>query len=89
MAGAVINMRSEATIPDSIRVSAWEHRVDRKVRDDSFCSLRPGHSIAWGAIGVFRKKVMRKLIGDAGFVFRRVDAPRTETISLSKKPVDM
>jgi hypothetical protein len=89
MAGAVINMRSEATIPDSIRVSAWEHRVDRKVRDGSFCSLRPGHSIAWGAIGVLRKKVMRTLIGDAGFVFRRVDAASTEFITLSKKPVDM
>jgi hypothetical protein len=89
MAGSVINMRSEPPIPDSIRVSAWEHRVDRKLRERTFCSLHPGHSIAWGAIGVLRKKVMRRLIGDAGFVFRRVDAPRTEVITLSKKPLDI
>lgn len=89
MARAFINMRSESAIPDSIRVSAWEHGVTHKLHEQYFCQLHTGDSISWGSIGVLRKKVMRKLLGACRFKFRRVDAPLTEFITLSKKPMGM
>lgn len=89
MARTFINMRSESSIPDSIRVSAWEHGVTHKLHEQYFSQLHPGDSIAWGSIGILRKKVMRKLLGACRFKFRRVDVPLTEFITLSKKPMGM
>lgn len=88
MARSVITMRLNSWIPDSIKASAMDCGVGHKLSVRDSCDLDPGHSFAWGAIGVVRGKTIRKLVGGSLFVFRRVDWERPERIRLSRHRMD-
>lgn len=89
MAKSVITMRIDDGLPECVQVSAQTHMVERQhmtIRD--LCTLQPGHGVGWGAIGVARQGVMRKVEGAGRFKFRWADVPAATDITLTKKGLE-